>query len=170
MCLRHEPLTWYIKLRVAHAPGIPGTFSPPPRISDPHMHHGTCVTHVPWCMPGSLTSGFLWSRWRHSRRMHNSQFYVSGKRPMDKLLRSCNTVGYISHPCPNIKNSLSEPLWNLGHGWMITLHIILWDWLLIHAHHFRSSADPAPPSNLTGYVIQYADTVIGYSSEYDSTG
>ena len=41
------------------------------------------VTH----MPGSLTSGFLWSRWRarrsrHSRRMRNPQFYVSGKRPM----------------------------------------------------------------------------------------
>ena len=28
------------------------------------MHHGTCVTHVPWCMPESLTSDFLWSRWR----------------------------------------------------------------------------------------------------------
>ena len=24
-------------------------------VSDPDMHHGTCVTHVPWCMPGSLT-------------------------------------------------------------------------------------------------------------------
>ena len=23
----------------------------------------TCVTHVPWCMLGSLTSGFLWSQW-----------------------------------------------------------------------------------------------------------
>ena len=40
----------------AHAPGIPGTFSPPARVSDPDMHHGTCVTHVPWCMPGSLTN------------------------------------------------------------------------------------------------------------------
>ena len=48
----------------AHAPGMPGTFSPPPRVSDPDMHHGTCVTHVPWCMPGSLTSSFLWSWWR----------------------------------------------------------------------------------------------------------
>ena len=79
------PLTRYAKMQVAHAPGMPGTFSPPPRVSDPDMHHGTCVTHVPWCMPGSLTSGFLWSRWRgkrsrHSRRMRNSQFY--GKRPM----------------------------------------------------------------------------------------
>ena len=31
---------------------------------DSDMHHGTCVTHVPWCMPGSLTSGFLSSRGR----------------------------------------------------------------------------------------------------------
>ena len=34
-------------------------FSPPPTskkqlVSDPGMHHGTCVTHVPWCMSGSL--------------------------------------------------------------------------------------------------------------------
>ena len=26
-----------------------------PLVSDPSMHHGTCVTHVPWCMSGSLT-------------------------------------------------------------------------------------------------------------------
>ena len=25
--------------------------------SDPDMHHGTCVTHVPWCMSGLLTRG-----------------------------------------------------------------------------------------------------------------
>ena len=47
--------------------------------------HG--LTHVSWCMPGSLTSGFLWSRWRgkrsrHSQHMRNPQFYVSGKRPI----------------------------------------------------------------------------------------
>ena len=24
-------------------------------VSDPVMHHGTCVTHVPWCMSGSRT-------------------------------------------------------------------------------------------------------------------
>ena len=28
-----------------------------PRVSDPGMHHGTCITHVPWCMSGSLTRG-----------------------------------------------------------------------------------------------------------------
>ena len=26
-------------------------------VSDPVMHHGTCVTHVPWCMLGSLIRG-----------------------------------------------------------------------------------------------------------------
>ena len=25
-----------------------------PLVSDPGIHHGTCVTHVPWCMLGSL--------------------------------------------------------------------------------------------------------------------
>ena len=59
----YEPLTKYSKLRFAHAPGMPGTFSPPPGVADPDTYHGTSVTHVPWCMPGSLTSSFLWSRW-----------------------------------------------------------------------------------------------------------
>ena len=42
---------------------MPGTFPPrrrfqrKPLVSDPGMHHGTCVTHVPWCMSGSLTCG-----------------------------------------------------------------------------------------------------------------
>ena len=74
-------------------------FSPPPRVGDPDMHHGTCVTHVPRCMPGSLTSGYVWYRWwgkrsRHSRRKRNLHFYVSGKRPIgcvpDKWQRSIN--------------------------------------------------------------------------------
>ena len=62
----YGPLTRYAKLRIAHAPGMPGTFSPPPRVSDPDMHHGTCVTHVLWCTPGSITSGFHWSQWREN--------------------------------------------------------------------------------------------------------
>ena len=27
-----------------------------PLVSDPSMHHGMCVTHVPWCMSGSLAN------------------------------------------------------------------------------------------------------------------
>ena len=77
----------YVKLRVEQTPRMPGTFSPPPRVWDPDMHHSTCVTYVPWCRLGSLTSGFFWSWWRgkpsrDSQCMGNPQFYVSGKRPM----------------------------------------------------------------------------------------
>ena len=70
-CCAHGPLVRYVNLLVAY----------------PNMHRGTCVAHVPWCMSGSLTGGFLWSwkmrkRSRNSRRMSNSQFYVSGKKPV----------------------------------------------------------------------------------------
>ena len=62
-------------------------FPPLPRVSDPDMHHGTCVTHVSWCKPWSLTRVYLWSQWRgkhsrHSRHMRNPQLYITGKRPM----------------------------------------------------------------------------------------
>ena len=56
---KYGSLTNYIKLWVAHASGMPRTFPPPPRVSDPAMHHGACVTHVQWCLPVSLTSYFL---------------------------------------------------------------------------------------------------------------
>ena len=67
-CHRYAMMPWTScqirEIASAHAPGMPGTFSPSPQVSDPDMHHGTCVTHVPWCMPGSLTSGFIWNRRR----------------------------------------------------------------------------------------------------------
>ena len=55
------------------------------------------VTHVPWCIPGSLTSGFLLSRWRGkrsqlSRRMRNPQFYVWRKRPIEPLPVCCHLI------------------------------------------------------------------------------
>ena len=80
------------KIACCACAGMPGTFSPPPRVSESGMHHSTCVTHVPWCVPGSLTNGFLWCRWRgkrsrYFRRMRNPQFYVAGKRPMTEAIR-----------------------------------------------------------------------------------
>ena len=90
----HEPLARYVKLRVSLSP----------LISDPDMHHGTCVTHVPGCVPGSLSSGFLWSQWRwkrsrHSRRMRNPHFYVSGKGPMGSAILPF---------CPHLSNNNNE--------------------------------------------------------------
>ena len=74
-------------------------FSLPPLVSYPDMHHGTCLTHLPWCKPESLTSGFGLSRWRgnrswHSRCMHNTPYYASGKRPIATLVAgvSCSIL------------------------------------------------------------------------------
>ena len=81
--LLHGPLARYVKLRVAHAPGFP---------RHRRLAIQTCITArvSRTCRDtcrDRLTSGFLWSRWRgkrsrHSRRMCNPQFYVSGKRPI----------------------------------------------------------------------------------------
>ena len=68
-----------------------------PRVSDPGMHHGTCVTHVPWCMSGLLTcdggenvpgipgacAPAIWRIWQeaHVRKMgtgRNCWWYVTG--------------------------------------------------------------------------------------------
>ena len=101
----HGPLAGYVKLRVAHAPGMPVTFTLPPWVSDPDIHHATCAPHEPRCRSGSLTSGFLWSRWRHSRRMRNPQFYVSGKRSIGWTLTGVTgavepcLVHTLSYPC-----------------------------------------------------------------------
>ena len=84
-------------------------FSPPLLVSDPGMYHGKCVTHVPWCMPGSLIISFIWGWWRekrsrHSWRMRNPQCYVSGKRPMgarfDESLQPAAVVMVIGYQPP----------------------------------------------------------------------
>ena len=112
----YGPLARYLKSRVAHAPGMPGTFSPQLRVSDPDMHHGTRATHVPWCMPGSLTGGFLWNMWwgkrsRHPRRMRNPQFYVSGKRPMTRVFTALTIALIQTKPVEQNKGK-----WTLFYG------------------------------------------------------
>ena len=77
---------------------------------------GTCATHVPWCMPESLTSEFLSNRWRrkrsrHSRRMRNPQFYVSGKRPIRKAF-PCHHV--IMAPISQGYWAVAPMIWQLG--------------------------------------------------------
>ena len=76
----YGPLTRYVKLRVSHAPGMPGTFFPPPTSKETaskrsehasrHVGHARAVMHIGIANP-----------WWHSQRMRNPQFYVSGKRP-----------------------------------------------------------------------------------------
>ena len=51
LVLGNGPLARYVKLWVAH------WLQRKPLVSDPGMHHSMWVTHMPWCMSGSLTSG-----------------------------------------------------------------------------------------------------------------
>ena len=64
----HGPLTRYAKFAGCACARNAGNiyiyiyiphhrFQSKPLASDPDMHHGTCVTHVPWCMSGELTRG-----------------------------------------------------------------------------------------------------------------
>ena len=98
-----------------------------PLVSDPGMHHGTCVMHVPWWMSGSLTRCGREKRSWYSRRMRNPQFYGSGKRPIG--ISNYIHVKYWdmnTHPRHNVKVVL-------GYGWVITSHIKWWVWLHMHA-------------------------------------
>ena len=125
------PLARYVKIEGCACAGDAENGFPPPLVRDPDMHHGTCVTHVPRCMPGSLTIGFLWSRWRgkrsrHCRRMCNPQFYVSGKRPIAKQYTWCH-------------------IW---YQWLIICLIKWWDvfqYRKSHLHIFAYSVDVASP-------------------------
>ena len=79
-------LTRYVQLRVTHAPGMPRTFTRhrlqrQPLVSDPVMYHGTCATHVPQWMSGSLIHGG--GETFPAFPAHTQPaIYVSGKRPI----------------------------------------------------------------------------------------
>ena len=132
----HGPLAGCVTLRVAHAPGMPGTFPPPLGVSDPGMHHDTCVTHVPWCMPVSLTSGFLWSRWRgkrsrHSRCMCSPQFCLSGKRPIEFSACIPENTGNGDAQIPNETNKIKTTQLLVSSALTIVIRLIrllLWYW------------------------------------------
>ena len=70
----------YIRLRVVHALGMPGTFF--------FRHRGlaipTCITaRVPWCMQGPLTSGFLF------KSVEGKTFQALSAHVQPAILRIC---------------------------------------------------------------------------------
>ena len=105
LCCRNTSWASYQirKIAGAHALGMPGKFSPPPRASDPGMHHGTCVTHVPWCMPGSLTNDFLWSR---RRGKTFPAFPAHAQTAILRIWQEAHWTGYVMSVtilCSNLK-------------------------------------------------------------------
>ena len=84
-------------------------------VSDPSMHHGTCVTHVPWCMSGSLT------RAGHSRRMRN--------------IRNFDSLSTVLHEiCTNLSRSVLLTLKQLGH--FLQTGILFWDVVYYRCNNF----------------------------------
>ena len=92
----HGPFTRYAKLPDAHVTRMPGTFPHPCGLAIP-----TCITARAWrrcrdaCRDRKLGNVFEFSggekRSQHSRRRHNPQFYVSGKRPIHHSMIQRNT-------------------------------------------------------------------------------
>ena len=61
-----------------------------PLVSDPDMHHGTCVTHVPWCVSKSLTR-FGGEHVPGIPGACNPQFYLPDKKPIAGTRCSADT-------------------------------------------------------------------------------
>ena len=98
-------------------------FQRKPLVSDPGMYHGTCVTHVPWWRHvrharAVMHVGIANLRWRgkcsrHSLRMRNPQFYVSGMRPITWFQHSdTNPIPKIH--CVFLSGLLSKGLYTLN--------------------------------------------------------
>ena len=87
----HGPLTRYVKLQVAHAPGMPGTFSPAADFKENRLIAiPACITARAWrtCRDAcrdrlhAVTGKTFPAFPAHA----HPQFYVSGKRPIWPLI------------------------------------------------------------------------------------
>ena len=107
-------------------------------VSDPGMHQGTCVTHVPWCMSGIADLKWWGKRLRHSRRMCNLQFCAAGKRPIEKagtIVLCCTRFHW--QPCLSI---FVGDFYTLLHCtvlyiWSTTRKSLVTVWSLFHNQH-----------------------------------
>ena len=96
----HGPLARYVKLRVAHVPGMTGTFSPPPTSKEIAIYRSRRASRQACDARAIMHVGIdnprcRGKRPRHSRCMRNQQFCVSGKRPMEV---QANVVTFIMVP------------------------------------------------------------------------
>ena len=70
-----------------------------PLVSDPGMHHGTCVTDVPWCMSGSLTT------------VAGKTFPAFPAHAQPGILRIWQEAHGMTPPWPYNQLNVSEDLW-----------------------------------------------------------
>ena len=103
-----------------------------PLVSDPDMHHGTCVKHVPWCMSGFLTHG--------------------GMENVSDIPGACTTRNYlyvVRGPCPDEKKAYSVIQY--------VIHLpVVWCfiWATVKIIHFHSKNKM--------HIIHYDDVACAY--------
>ena len=122
----------------------------------PDMHHGTCMTHVPCCMPGSLTSGF-----------HE----VGGGKNVPGIPGACATHNFaylVRGPCP-LKGVMIDGTWSWsGRRWRDSTHVSSidmcinltnpWNLILLRLpKDFR----PTPKIISTGRIMKYELHLLG---------
>ena len=122
---QYGPLTRYVKLRVAHASGMPGTFSPPP--------------HVTWCMSGSLTRDGVSNHQPHHCLLNRLFGRRSKKTSKLRVTGLCmgNSPGTGEFPAQMASNAENVSIWWrhyagesvpewLEKKWFITVVYKLW--------------------------------------------
>ena len=112
--IHHRPLTRYVNCGLRICREYRKRF---PTTADKRSRQASS-RHVPWCMPGSLTSDFLCNkvrgkRYRHFWCMRKPQFYVSGKRPIVWINGNCQFR--LKTATPFTKSIWKCPLWNIHH-------------------------------------------------------
>ena len=93
-----------------------------------HVRHVRAVMHV-----GIANTRWRGKRSRHSRRMHNPQFYVSGKRPMDMIIWHSDELFYRFKIIAFESTTTTTTTHTHTHS--LSLYIYIWNsWPRAHTH------------------------------------
>ena len=116
-----------------------------PLISDPGLHRGTCVTHVPWCMSVSLTCGGGENVPGIPSACATRNFAYPTRGPLTNypaLLKVYLTYGclYLLHMYCKEPLSVSwfiydEVLWHFIHNNLGIIYFLLWSFKQVHWLH-----------------------------------
>ena len=121
-----------------------------PLVNDPVMHHGTCVTHVPWFMSGSLTRGGGENvpGFPGACATHNFAYLVRGpKAPFNKRFSIDRNVVFRSPPKYN--------------------KVVAWNFTMQHNFYFVVCATFVAIWQKSNFIPSHVDSVFHTAAAYD---
>ena len=115
-----------------------------PLVSDAGMHHGTCVTHVPWCMSGLLTRGGGENVPGIPSACATRNFTYLARATVSVTKWLCwNPKEYWSNRLVHIENKTKQTSQGVFYFFMVSLrHIFRW---YSSAKYFTGVEDNLPP-------------------------